>query len=71
MLDYVIGLIVVICSGLFTGPFTGALINLWGCRVVGVLGGFLSSVGIVMSLASRNVYYVCLTFGAITGMSTW
>ena len=56
---------VFICYNL--GPMGGVLINVFGCRKVGLFGGFLSGLGLALTGLSSNVHYVCFTFGALTG----
>ena len=52
---------------LLLGPLAGVLINLFGCRQVGILGGLLSGISIALTPLSRNIYYVCVMFGALGG----
>ena len=40
---------------------------MFGCRVVGMFGGFLAGFSLALSPLSRDIHYVCLMFGVLSG----
>ena len=58
---------VMIQRGLLSGPLGGALINVFGCRQVGCLGGLLAGLAMALTPLARNIYYTCLMFGILGG----
>ncbi|KAK3577995.1 hypothetical protein CHS0354_013659 [Potamilus streckersoni] len=51
----------------FTGPIASMLTNKYGCRVVIILGGIISFLGLLGSNFAPNLYVIFVTFGVITG----
>ncbi|KAL3846511.1 hypothetical protein ACJMK2_017491 [Sinanodonta woodiana] len=49
------------------GPIASMLTNKYGCRVVIILGGIISFLGLFGSNFSPNIYVLFVTFGIITG----
>jgi MFS family permease len=49
------------------GPLSSYLTNRYGERSITILGGLLGSTGVVLSSFATNVYYLCITFGLLTG----
>ena len=50
-----------------TGPLAGFLCKRYGCRLVTILGGFLSAVGIFAGSQAQNILHLCISVGGITG----
>lgn len=49
------------------GPFIGLFINTCGCRKTAMIGGFLTSLGWVLSAFATNVHFLFFTFGLMAG----
>ncbi|XP_056419089.1 monocarboxylate transporter 14 isoform X2 [Hyla sarda] len=52
------------------GPFIGLFINTCGCRKTAVIGGFLTSLGWVLSAFATNVHFLFFTFGVTAGIGS-
>lgn len=50
------------------GPIAGILTNLFGCRTMGMVGGFIGSLGLILSSFADNIYHLYFTFGLMTGI---
>ncbi|XP_078592855.1 monocarboxylate transporter 13-like [Branchiostoma floridae x Branchiostoma japonicum] len=63
------GLIQSIITGVLNlaAPIAGALSNRFGCRVVVMAGGVISSVGFVLSLWATSLFHLYVTVGFLTG----
>ena len=51
----------------FSGIFTGVFVRYYGPRKVAILGGFVSSFGILLSAFSPWIELLYVTYGAIAG----
>ncbi|KAL4217180.1 hypothetical protein ACF0H5_023633 [Mactra antiquata] len=49
----------------FIGPLTGALVELYGCRILVIIGATISCVGFVFSYFVTNVYHLWITYGIL------
>uniref|UniRef100_A0A5S6R2J5 MFS domain-containing protein n=1 Tax=Trichuris muris TaxID=70415 RepID=A0A5S6R2J5_TRIMR len=56
----------------FAGPFSGALVNAFGCRTVALAGALLCATGFFLSTFATSVTYLYFTYGVLagTGMGT-
>eukprot|EP00058_Branchiostoma_floridae_P027780 XP_002613271.1 hypothetical protein BRAFLDRAFT_57367 [Branchiostoma floridae] len=63
------GLIQSIITGVLNleAPIAGALSNKFGCRVVVMAGGVISSAGFVLSLWATSLFHLYITVGFLTG----
>lgn len=52
---------------LIVGPFVSFLANKYDCRLVGIIGGVLSSVAFLLSYKAENIITLCLTYGLLGG----
>ncbi|XP_071497892.1 monocarboxylate transporter 14-like [Diadema antillarum] len=50
------------------GLSSGAIISKVGCRIVGVVGGLMTSLGILLSVFAPSRLMLCLTYGVISGL---
>ncbi|KAM3931735.1 monocarboxylate transporter 14 [Leptodactylus fuscus] len=55
---------------LIVGPFIGLFINTCGCRKTAMIGGFLTSLGWVLSAFATNVHFLFITFGVTAGIGS-
>ncbi|KAM4693747.1 monocarboxylate transporter 14 isoform 2-T2 [Discoglossus pictus] len=53
---------------LIVGPFIGLFINTCGCRKTAMIGGFLTSLGWVLSAFATDVHFLFFTFGVMAGI---
>lgn len=53
---------------LMVGPFTSALANRYGFRLVAILGSILSASAFGLSYFSTSVLYLCLIYGVLGGI---
>ena len=51
----------------FVGPIVGALINKYGCRVVGIAGSLTLTTSFILSIFSPNIEMMIVTYGLIGG----
>jgi len=67
--EWIVALSLSINPGVFfsIGPIIAVLINKYGLRKVGIVGGFVSSISMMLTPLSTNIYYVTLLFGVLTG----
>ena len=58
---------------LIVGPIVGALINKYGCRVVGIAGSLALTTSFILSIFSPNIEMMIVTYGLIGGKydDTW
>eukprot|EP00079_Xenopus_tropicalis_P018718 XP_004920881.2 PREDICTED: monocarboxylate transporter 14-like [Xenopus tropicalis] len=54
---------------LIVGPIIGLFINTCGCRKTAMIGGFLTSLGWVLSAYAPNVHFLFFSFGVTAGKS--
>ncbi|KAG8445502.1 hypothetical protein GDO86_010315 [Hymenochirus boettgeri] len=55
---------------LIVGPIIGLFINTCGCRKTAMIGGFLTSVGWVLSAFAPNVHFLFFSFGVTAGIGS-
>ncbi|CAH2246519.1 monocarboxylate transporter 14 [Pelobates cultripes] len=55
---------------LIVGPFIGLFINTCGCRKTTMIGGFLTSLGWVLSAYATSVHFLFITFGVTAGIGS-
>ncbi|KAI1285367.1 Monocarboxylate transporter 14 [Halotydeus destructor] len=53
---------------LVVGPLVSGLANKYGCRRVTIIGSFISSIGFMLSVWSKSVLWMALTFGVVGGI---
>lgn len=58
-----------IATPLLAGPIMSALVDRYGCRVMTMLAGVLSTVGFLLASLSNSVEMLCLTFGFLSGLA--
>lgn len=51
----------------FAAPLGSLIGNQLSCRVAVILGGFLASIGLVLSSFATSLEYLYLTLGVVTG----
>lgn len=51
----------------FAAPLGSLIGNRLSCRVAVILGGFLASIGLVLSSFATSLEYLYLTLGVVTG----
>uniref|UniRef100_A0A4W5M8A5 Monocarboxylate transporter 12 n=1 Tax=Hucho hucho TaxID=62062 RepID=A0A4W5M8A5_9TELE len=56
------------CTTMLCAPLGSFIGNRLSCRIVVILGGFLSSIGLVLSSFATSLEYLYLTLGVITGI---
>ncbi|CAG2230717.1 SLC16A14 [Mytilus edulis] len=58
-----------VCTGMFMtgGFFSGTLVTKYGPRKCGIIGGFLSTLGIGLAFIASSIVYLVLFIGLITG----
>ena len=49
------------------GPLTGVLTEGFGPRPVAMVGGFLGSLGLVLSVLATQPWHLMISFGVVTG----
>ncbi|KAE8604768.1 hypothetical protein XENTR_v10014821 [Xenopus tropicalis] len=55
---------------LIVGPIIGLFINTCGCRKTAMIGGFLTSLGWVLSAYAPNVHFLFFSFGVTAGIGS-
>ncbi|OCT81102.1 monocarboxylate transporter 14 [Xenopus laevis] len=55
---------------LIVGPIIGLFINTCGCRKTAIIGGFLTSLGWVLSAFAPNVHFLFFSFGVTAGIGS-
>lgn len=58
-----------IATPLLAGPIMSALVDRYGCRIMTMLAGVLSTVGFLLASFSNSVGMLCLTFGFLSGLA--
>uniref|UniRef100_A0A2A4JUI4 Major facilitator superfamily (MFS) profile domain-containing protein n=1 Tax=Heliothis virescens TaxID=7102 RepID=A0A2A4JUI4_HELVI len=58
-----------IATPLLAGPIMSALVDRYGCRIMTMIAGVLSTVGFLLAAISNSVEMLCLTFGFISGLA--
>lgn len=53
----------------FAAPLGSLIGNRLSCRISVILGGFLASIGLVLSSFATSLEYLYLTLGVVTGKS--
>ncbi|KAL0984136.1 hypothetical protein UPYG_G00137580 [Umbra pygmaea] len=56
------------CTTMLCAPLGSFIGNRLSCRVAVILGGFLSSIGLVLSSLATSLEYLYLTLGVLTGI---
>lgn len=51
----------------FSGPLVSVLCARFGCRLISVLGAFMSGMGMILSVFAPSVEYLFFSFGLFTG----
>ncbi|CDW54287.1 MFS 1 domain containing protein [Trichuris trichiura] len=51
-----------------TGPISGAFVNAFGCRIVGLAGSALAGLGFILSVFATSVEFLCFTYGVMAGV---
>ena len=52
---------------IFTGIFSGTLVELYGCRVVGLVGCFMISAGYILSAFVQDIRLMYFTYSVLPG----
>ncbi|XP_053611305.1 monocarboxylate transporter 1-like [Plodia interpunctella] len=58
-----------IATPLLAGPIMSALVDRYGCRVMTMIAGILSTIGFLLAAVSNSVSTLCLTFGFMSGLA--
>ncbi|XP_012544946.1 monocarboxylate transporter 14 [Bombyx mori] len=58
-----------IATPLLAGPVMSALVDRYGCRVMTIIAGLLSTVGFLLAAVSNSIGMLCLTYGFISGLA--
>lgn len=58
-----------IATPLLAGPIMSALVDRYGCRIMTMIAGVLSTIGFLLASISNSVEMLCLTFGFISGLA--
>lgn len=58
-----------IATPLLAGPVMSALVDRYGCRIMTMIAGVLSTIGFLLAAVSNSVEMLCLTFGFISGLA--
>ncbi|KAJ8718282.1 hypothetical protein PYW08_002519 [Mythimna loreyi] len=58
-----------IATPLLAGPIMSALVDRYGCRIMTMIAGLLSTIGFLLAAVSNSVEMLCLTFGFISGLA--
>ncbi len=61
---------VLIGAAISAGPLSGALTNVYGCRKVALVGGFIGCSGLVLSTFATSLMHLYCTFGIMAGTSS-
>lgn len=54
---------------LLAGPIMSALVDRYGCRVMTMIAGLLSTIGFLLASLSNSIGMLCLTFGFLSGLA--
>lgn len=58
-----------IATPLLAGPIMSALVDRYGCRVMTMIAGVLSTIGFLLASLSNSIGVLCLTFGFLSGLA--
>lgn len=58
-----------IATPLLAGPIMSALVDRYGCRIMTIIAGILSTIGFLLASISNSIAMLSLTFGFISGMA--
>lgn len=58
-----------IATPLLAGPIMSALVDRYGCRVMTMIAGVVSTIGFLLAALSNSIGMLCLTFGFISGLA--
>lgn len=58
-----------IATPLLAGPVMSALVDRYGCRLMTMIAGILSTIGFLLAAISNSVEMLCLTFGFLSGLA--
>ncbi|XP_013183754.2 monocarboxylate transporter 14 [Amyelois transitella] len=58
-----------IATPLLAGPIMSALVDRYGCRIMTMIAGILSTIGFLLAAISNSVAMLCLTFGFMSGLA--
>lgn len=58
-----------IATPLLAGPIMSALVDRYGCRVMTMIAGVLSTIGFLLASLSNSIGVLCLTFGFMSGLA--
>ncbi|CAH0587868.1 unnamed protein product [Chrysodeixis includens] len=58
-----------IATPLLAGPVMSALVDRYGCRIMTMIAGVMSTIGFLLAAVSDSVEMLCLTFGFISGLA--
>ncbi|XP_075979575.1 monocarboxylate transporter 9-like [Anticarsia gemmatalis] len=58
-----------IATPLLAGPIMSALVDRYGCRVMTMIAGVLSTIGFLLAAVSNSVGMLCLTLGFMSGLA--
>lgn len=58
-----------IATPLLAGPIMSALVDRYGCRVMTMLAGVMSTIGFLLASISNSIPMLCLTFGFLSGLA--
>lgn len=53
---------------LICAPLSSLATHKFGCRKVTIFGGFVASLGFVLAFFSSNFFFICLTYGFVSGL---
>lgn len=53
---------------LIVGPFTSALVNLWGCRAVAMTGAVVATLAFAASISAPSIEVLIFTYGILGGI---
>jgi len=51
----------------FPGPFVAMLVNKFGCRLIAVIGGLVTSLSLFASVFAPSIQFLYVTLGVTTG----
>lgn len=58
-----------IATPLLAGPIASAIVDRFGCRVMTIIAGLLSTIGFLLAAISNSVLVLSLTFGLLSGLA--
>ncbi|CAK1542387.1 unnamed protein product [Leptosia nina] len=54
---------------LMSGPIMSALVDRYGCRIMTMIAGVLSTIGFLLAAVSDSIEMLCLTLGTLSGLA--